>query len=431
MKLSAASRKQRPPYRQALTARSDVASIHYNLGHLAQVREHLAEAVTCYRTTLELDPDHMPAMFNLGNALRSMGKPEEAEAAYRRLLARDPLPDDPEFFKAPSNLGQVLCEQNRYAEAEMAFRQALALKPDSAVDFASLGRVLMHQKNPSAAEEAYRQALNLEPTLLDASTGLAELHRQSSDTKQAAAVYSELLKLVPDEPIAQHMLAALGGDDTPARASDHYVETVFDNFAESFDRVLTRLQYRAPDLLAWAVAETLTPDGQLDVLDAGCGTGLCHSWLRPYARRMVGVDLSAKMLEKARRRGGYDELIKAELTTYLQNCSSSYDLIISADTLVYFGALEAVISGAGNALKPGGLLAFTLERLDAAEHDGDFRLAPHGRYVHSGAYVEKILADVGLQLRSMRTDVLRLEEGQPVPGWLVLAGASSTGNAPS
>jgi predicted TPR repeat methyltransferase len=56
----------------------------------------------------------------------------------------------------------------------------------------------------------------------------------------------------------------------------------------------------------------------LDVLDAGCGTGLCGAIVAPYARRLVGVDLSEGMLVHATSKNVYDSLIKAELTEYLR-----------------------------------------------------------------------------------------------------------------
>ena len=71
-------------------------------------------------------------------------------------------------------------------------------------------------------------------------------------------------------------------------------------------------------LVAEAVAAALGgPKGTLDVLDAGCGTGWCGPHVRPYARRLTGVDLSPAMIERAEARRVYDELVVAELTEYL------------------------------------------------------------------------------------------------------------------
>ena len=125
-------------------------------------------------------------------------------------------------------------------------------------------------------------------------------------------------------------------------------------------------------------SRTRTSDAleSLDVLDAGCGTGLCGPLVAPYARRLVGVDLSEGMLARARARNVYDELVRRELTAYLHDCTGAFDVIVSADTLVYFGPLEEVLAAAGNALRAGGVLIFTVEELPAA---GATRSTPSAR----------------------------------------------------
>ena len=155
------------------------------------------------------------------------------------------------------------------------------------------------------------------------------------------AIFEEWLKEEPDNPIARHMLAACSGRDVPQRASDRYVEQTFDSFAASFDAKLARLSYRAPALVAAMLEDSgLAPTKSLDVLDAGCGTGLCGPLVAPYARRLVGVDLSAGMLTRAKEKNVYDELYKVELTEYLRDQREAFDVIVSADTLVYFGDLR-------------------------------------------------------------------------------------------
>src|SRR5947207_11732494 len=160
------------------------------------------------------------------------------------------------------------------------------------------------------------------------------------------------------------MLAACTGRDVPARASNGFVERTFDSFASSFESKLEHLSYRAPALVAAMLENSgLEPSKQLDVLDAGCGTGLCGPLLVPYARRLVGVDLSEGMLAQARERNVYDELVKGELTAYLADHNEAFDVIVSADTLVYFGPLDHVAAASERALQPGGRLIFTVEEL--------------------------------------------------------------------
>jgi predicted TPR repeat methyltransferase len=237
----------------------------------------------------------------------------------------------------------------------------------------------------------------------------------------AARVYRDWLAAEPGHPKAIHHLAACTGEGVPPRASDEYVQQVFDLFADSFDARLAVLGYRAPTLVAAAVAAApRVSAGGLSVLDAGCGTGLCAPLLKPFAGRLTGVDLSARMLAKARQRGLYDLLEQVELTAYLRVRTADYDLIVSADTLVYFGELDEVIGAAAAALSVGGLLCFTLEALGADE-SGDYRLRPHGRYAHARAYLEAVLGRAGLILLRLDAEILRSEGGEPVSGWLVLA----------
>jgi predicted TPR repeat methyltransferase len=125
------------------------------------------------------------------------------------------------------------------------------------------------------------------------------------------------------------------------------------------------------------------------------------------------------MIEKARARGGYDELVVAELTAYLQAHPDAYDGVISADTLIYFGDLAPVLDAAHGALRPGGWLAFTLEVLEGA---GDrYELSSSGRYQHTRDHTRAIVEAAGFDRITIGTDALRKEHGKVVSGWVVLA----------
>lgn len=230
----------------------------------------------------------------------------------------------------------------------------------------------------------------------------------------------------PDDPIARHMLAACSGRNVPGRASDAFIETTFDSFAASFDAKLASLAYRAPTLVAEMLARSgVDASRSLHVVDAGCGTGLCGPLVAPYARHLVGVDLSEAMLARARERNVYDELVRRELTVYLQDSPGSFDVIVSADTLVYFGALDAIAAAAANALRPGGVLVFTVEELSGTTRQAGYSLSPNGRYQHSLGYLERVLADAGLQSEILPAE-LRLEAGEPVAGLVVRSTAAQT-----
>jgi predicted TPR repeat methyltransferase len=194
---------------------------------------------------------------------------------------------------------------------------------------------------------------------------------------------------------------------------------VFESFADSFDEKLASLDYRAPDLVvAEAAAIFGSPRGDLRIADAGCGTGLCGPGLKPYARRLVGVDLSANMVAKARHRGVYDDLVVAELTAEFAGSTETFDFIVSADTLCYFGDLAAPLSAFRDRLARGGALVFTVEAHEA--DDGkDCLLMHHGRYVHRKEHVQAELERLGFEPPTMRSEQLRTENARPVMGYLV------------
>jgi predicted TPR repeat methyltransferase len=277
---------------------------------------------------------------------------------------------------------------------------------------------LWDQGKAPEAEACWRRTIELKSDNADAYTNLVMMLYEKRRFAEAASILRRWLECVPDSPIARHMLASFTGQDVPARAADEYIRSSFDHFARTFEKKLRQLEYHAPELVAAATADALgNPTGELDVLDAGCGTGWCGPLLRPYAKQLIGVDLSPAMVEQARARRVYDDLIVVELTAHLEAAVGSYDLVTSADTMVYFGDLKRVFAAAAGALRTGGLLIFTLE---SAGHEDTqqqgFFLQPHGRYCHTKEYVHNALTQAGMSVCGMTHGILRKELGQPVEG---------------
>ena len=124
------------------------------------------------------------------------------------------------------------------------------------------------------------------------------------------------------------------------------------------------------------------------------------------------------MLERARDRGCYDELFQAELTAFITSYDSGCDVIISADTLVYFGDLRPVSQAVARTLVPGGYFIFTLERSEDDLPQG-YQIHHHGRFSHTEAYIRQILHESGLSVLRLENAMLRYETGIPVDGFLV------------
>lgn len=389
------------------------------LGVLRHTQGRVDEAVALIRQSLATDPRNAGAWNNLGNVLLSAGRGEEAATAYEQGVAvADPA--HPAAAKALVNLATLYRQQHRMAEAEACCRRATELQPQFGDAWYGLSLALMAQGQVHEGLLANSQAVALWPRQLQARDQVIRALLLLGEHDKAAELYREWLAEEPDNPVVQHQLAACLGEGTPERASDAYVETMFDAFAASFDAKLEKLRYRAPELVADALARHLgAPQGVLDIADVGCGTGLVGQHVRPWARHLAGCDLSTGMLTQARQRGGYDVLHKAELVHYLDTQPDRYDVVLSADTLCYFGDLHTAMAGAARALRPGGWLSYTVEALpEGAEA---VHLNASGRYAHARSHVRASLQAAGLAEVETTEVSLRMEAGRSVQGWLVVA----------
>lgn len=389
-------------------------AIHF-LGILRHQQGDADGALRLLRKAAELMPTEAGPWINLGNVLIENRRYADAIDAYRSAIERAPAVVQPY-----NNLGILHTRCQQWEAAEACFEAGLKLAPEVAYLHFNYSHMLHACGRLREAAAHGLQSLEIDPTSATARKLLSMSYHLLGENDKAVAVLEQWRALEPDNPEVAHHLAACGAAEVPERASDAYVEAVFDRFADSFDRKLQGLGYQAPQHVHAAVerlAGRLAPAAA--ILDVGCGTGLCGALMRPLAATLDGVDLSAGMLAQARQRGVYDSLHQGELTAYLRARLDAYDVVVSADTLCYFGELSGFLEAAQRALHRGGALVFSLE----AEFDdaARFVLQVHGRYTHSASYVRAALVSAGLRLESLEQRVLRHEFNDPVQGWIVVA----------
>lgn len=375
----------------------------------------IAEAEPIYLDVLKTDPVNADALHFLGLLRIQQRRQDEALVLIKRALEQAP-----EYVDAWNNLGNLHKIRDEHQEARRCYERVLAKSPRHHDAWHNLALVLQSTGEVDKAAQCFRALLSLFPESHATRRNLGALLYVQGQFEAAAAVYREWLSMQPDNPIARHLLASCSGEAAPKRAADAFVRETFDSFASTFESVLIeKLEYVAPQRLADALLPKLgAARRSLTILDAGCGTGLCGPLLREHASALVGVDLSSAMIQQATSRD-YDQLVVAELGAFLDRAAMAWDVIVSADTLIYFGDLRQVMQSASRALVPGGWLGFTLESLDLM--DDRAQLAPSGRYQHSRRHVEAALAEAGLDLVSIQAESLRKEVGLPVPGWVVIA----------
>ena len=345
------------------------------------------------RRSLELNPEQADCYSNLGIIFKALGRVDEAVAAYEQAIAIDP-----DHANAYNNLGVLLRAQGRNADAEAAYRTATRLNPEHIDAYHNLGVLLASINRTPEAVACYCKVTTLSPKHPEARRLLALAHCTLGEVEKAVEIFERWLEEEPDNAVARHMLAACSGREVPARASDDYVEKVFDEFAGSFDEKLGKLSYRAPELVAAMLADSgVEAARSLDVLDAGCGTGLCGPLLAPYARRLDGVDLSNGMLARAQERKVYDGLVKDELTEYLRGARSGVRRDRVRRHAGVFRRARAGDAGGCRGAAPGRHVHLhargTPGRCRGQRSVPATRISHHGRYMHTRPYVERVIAD--------------------------------------
>jgi predicted TPR repeat methyltransferase len=275
----------------------------------------------------------------------------------------------------------------------------------------------------AAAAELMGQALELVPQWAAGWDLLGTYCEKAGDVAGAIAAWRHLEALDDDGIFGARLkLAVYGAGAAGEGTAVSYVEALFDQYAPKFETSLVdRLGYQVPDLLDGLLATEMDRLGLSTfdaALDLGCGTGLMGQRLRAKVGFLEGIDLSAAMIAETARKGIYDSLDKAELVEFLARRPAQSDLVTAADVFIYCGALPPVLAVVVPAMRPGGLLAFSLEA-----HDGEEQvfLRASLRYAHGVDATRQALLDAGLEILRFEHAVLRQDRGAPIEGLLVVA----------
>jgi predicted TPR repeat methyltransferase len=427
-------------FRQAALAGVDSPELHQYAGIARLAAGRPDEAVAAFLTALEKNPHEPESWHHLALAYRQLGDDKQVRKALNKALELDPL-----LARAWYALATLDYEAGNYDIAAALFRKAIKARADYPAAHQGLGRALEGAGRKAEAFAAFSEALRARkraPSVSRLNEGESAPAATSSKFDADALINSILSTPAPRprapvDPLFEgvasleeklnnpktvefhHALAANANVFAPAHIPSEPLKNLFDRYAETFDQHLRgKLQYTVPELIAEAVAAVRGDDEtRYDILDLGCGTGLCGMLLRPMARSLAGVDLSPAMIEKAKARGLYDRLGVGDLVATLNDNPAAFDLLTAADVFLYLGDLNPAFEAAKVALRPGGLLAFTVEA------GGGDRYHLHQktmRYTHSEPYLKRLIAIHGLVEESFTEQTLRVEAEQPVRGFLVV-----------
>jgi predicted TPR repeat methyltransferase len=436
-------------YDQILAQEPGAAEIHNNRGNALHHLKRHDEALTAYQQALALSPDIAEAWFGRANVLFDLDRLDDALAAYERALAlRDDLAQawlgrgnalsklkrpgealndyeravnlQPDLAEAWSSRGNALCDLKRHDDALASFDKALAQRPTLAAAWLGRGNVFYERKDFAQALAAYDRAVALDPGMASAWVGRGDALRFLERAPEATAAYRQALAIGADAAMIDFYLAGLGVGASPATSPQQFVTNLFDNYADNFEHDLVQnLNYHSPDVLA-ATIKRYAPKNTLDILDLGCGTGLMGNLLRPLARTLTGVDLSANMLDKARQRNIYDRLVSDDITAFLQTQHNAFDLAVATDVFVYVGDLALVFPAVRGALRTGGLFCFSVEAADGT----GFVLRSTLRYAHSIDYLRGLAEQNRFGVETAEPQVIRRGVRGDIDGYHVVMRAA-------
>ena len=424
----------------------DDAPLWLDLGFTLHATGEAAQARSVFERALALDPTSARGWLGLALVAKDLASPVRAEEAFKAALTCDPT-----LAEAAFGLGLLCFEQRRYPEAASSWRQAIADGCRNPLVYAGLGQALFFAGDFSGAAKALERQLasgTTDPQLVerfalarfietlikgDLDAAFAAYHAvagPSADEKRVANAAFQILSAyghrkaalrlgkarrakIPDDPVYRYLLDALAGVKID-RAPRDYLIAHFDAFAENFDKQLVDvLGYHVPETLAKLIAASGKRLPR--AADLGCGTGLAGRYLRTGRSRLVGVDLSSRMLAKAASRRIYDSLIEDDIIDYLQSTPEGFDLVFAADTLIYLGDLDGFLAAAAQAMTPGGMLAFNIETTTSAP----YILLPSGRFAHEVATLHRQAAR-WFDVHTSEPAFLRAEANARVHGALIL-----------
>ena len=399
-------------YLELLSEKPDSGSVLNALGTVLLDQGQPDAAKKVFEKAANLNPPSLSACYNLGRLKQMEGDDKGAIKTYRAIVAQQPR-----FGLAWNNMGVAYREIGEPEEAISCFRRAVAFAPDVAETWNNLGVAQDEFQMTENAARSYQKAIEIQPDYTSAHLNLGISLHKLRQFKEAEDHYKKVLEITPDDETAKFMLQSLGAATTPDAVPAEHVRRIFDQCAGTFEKILVNeLAYKTPERLFNLVRPHLKQN--LTVLDLGCGTGLGSQFYRPYAKLLIGVDVSSKMLQKASAKNIYDDLIAFDI---LQDWpfSQPFDLIYSSDVFVYFGNLDPILQSASSYLVHGGIIAFSVERLE--DDSTGYRLFPSGRYAHSQRYLRNCLKHHGLALAAETDAIIRKQAGDEVKGLLIVA----------
>lgn len=434
----------------SLTALLNLSTLYYEL-------QKYEKSVSYANKALSIKPDNFSALLNLGNAYYADKEYNEALIYYEKLYQLNP-----KSYNAIANIANTSYNLGKFIKAIEYSKLAIQLRPNSVDAYIVAGNAYAELSKKDDAAAFLKKAASISPNSEWVCNSISNLFVKMGNYKQGLhhawrlfflknyqvsiqdhinfgyimyEAYDEgnqelvenYIKLwehhFPNNPVVHHLCSALSNTQDIQTSNLDYIKNLFDNFASSFDEIITELKYSVPDTIAEFLKDTLKTKlfKKQRILDLGCGTGLCTQSLKKYFpnEEFYGVDISEKMLSTAGKKNLFKELYADDITNFLKDNQTPFQTIIAGDVLTYIGDLKPLIKLLIKNINIGGYFCFSISKNTYSK--SEYHLTPSGRFVHNISYVMRQLKHCGFDVIKTQEKVLRKEGTKDVTGYIILA----------
>lgn len=182
--------------------RSNIAAMHYNLSEALRAMGRREDAAAALRRAIELEPRNLAAHSNLALVLNELGRYEPAKESAQRAIDIDSSSALPH-----NNLATAMAQLGQTELAIAAAQRAIELRPDLADAHNTLGICFERLGRLDDAVASYHRAVQLRPDYVEAMSNLGAALAKLGRRDEALDALRQAVRLRPDSVVALDNLA--------------------------------------------------------------------------------------------------------------------------------------------------------------------------------------------------------------------------------
>lgn len=387
-------------------------TILFALAQSQQQNNQMIAAQANFETVILHEPENLDAQHSLATIYTAKKQYDLAINSFIQIIKINPNHNE-----ALHNLASIYYFQKQYKKALDCWLKQLVSKPDAHTNY-NIGCCYLALQKHDEAEPYLKAACNDRPNSTEPIINLASIFIKLQNWNKVIKLYQRALEIEPENQEVQYVLAAIQQTENSfSKPPKQYVKHLFDQYADNFEHhLLDNLKYCAHKIIKDNLAENINPNRKYIIADLGCGTGLCGVECKQFSEKLIGIDLSSAMLEKAKARKIYDSLHEQDIEEFLTN-SNKLDIIIAADVMPYIGDLDLILERAFLALNDQGIFIFTIE---TTYKEQEFHLSESGRYQHNAEIICTKAEKLKWTIVDTKNVVTRTQNFQPVTSCLFI-----------